>query len=399
MAELKLTYGKDSNGRLVHVDEVQRGLACECVCPGCGAQLVARKGERKQHHFAHANGADCAGARMTALHMLAQQILEKEKQVMLPNYSNGREQHACKCQSFKTITLEEVCKDETSRRRPDCIGRPFKNDKSLWIEIFCCNPISKEREDDIKRRKQYCIEINLSDLLNTQFTEEDVKKRLLTNREDRKWVCHPEWDERARIVKADENDERLQEEHVRDEYKKEEMRKQEELEQSQESLFANGYNSYSPKNKTLKISQNRARRDWVMYAKNIYNDEDALTSFYNLLSTEYRNVTLENSNPMVQEELYSKTNQLLPRIKDIADVNKRYLVLLLTIWVLDRLNHNKAFDLGKLFIENKNLRNEIFRTIKGIGNIDKRPIEGMLHSAEMENRDIIFRILQICYTQ
>ena len=136
-----------------------------------------------------------------------------------------------------------------------------------------------------------------------------------------------------------------------------------------------------------------------MYAKNIYNDEDALTSFYNLLSTEYRNVTLENSNPMVQEELYNKTNQLLPRIKDIADVNKRYLVLLLTIWVLDRLNHNKAFALGKLFIENKNLRNEFFRTIKGFGNIDKRPIEGMLHSAEMENRDIIFRILQICYTQ
>lgn len=398
MAELKLTYGKASNGRLVHVDEVQRGLACECVCPGCGAQLVARKGEKKQHHFAHAGGADCAGARMTALHMLAQQILEAEKQVMLPDYLNGDEQHACRCQSFKSITLEEVCKDEISRRIPDCVGRPFQNNKSLWVEIFCCNPINKEREDDIKRREQYCIEINFSDLLSKQFTEEEVKQRLLTCHEDRRWVCHPEWDERARMRK-EKKDKRLLEESARFEYQEEEKRKQEELEQSQEFLLANGYNSYFPKNKSLKISQNRVKRDWVMYAKNIYNYEDALTSFYNLLSTEYRNVTLENSNPMVQKELYDRTNQLLPRINDIADVNKRYLVLLLTIWVLDRLNHNKAFELGKLFIENKNLRNEIFRTIKEIGNIDKRPIEGMLYSAEMENRDIIFRILQICYTQ
>ena len=30
------------NGKAVHVSEVSRGLACGCVCPGCGAQLVAK---------------------------------------------------------------------------------------------------------------------------------------------------------------------------------------------------------------------------------------------------------------------------------------------------------------------------------------------------------------------
>ena len=84
MTEPRLTYGLDSNGRLVHVDDVLRGMACNCTCPGCGAPLIARKGEKKQHHFAHANGADCAGARMTALHMLAQQIIEEEKQIRTP---------------------------------------------------------------------------------------------------------------------------------------------------------------------------------------------------------------------------------------------------------------------------------------------------------------------------
>ena len=84
MAELKLTYGKDSNGRLVHVNDVPSGLTCDCTCPECGALLIARKGKKNQHHFAHANGADCEGARMTALHMLAQQIIQEEKRIRKP---------------------------------------------------------------------------------------------------------------------------------------------------------------------------------------------------------------------------------------------------------------------------------------------------------------------------
>ncbi len=39
-------------GEQVFVDDVPRGLACECECIGCGERLVARKGQNR-HHFAH----------------------------------------------------------------------------------------------------------------------------------------------------------------------------------------------------------------------------------------------------------------------------------------------------------------------------------------------------------
>ena len=60
------------NGKAVRVSEVSRGLACECVCPGCGGQLVAKKGMQRAHHFAHANTVDCDGLGESALHLCVQ---------------------------------------------------------------------------------------------------------------------------------------------------------------------------------------------------------------------------------------------------------------------------------------------------------------------------------------
>lgn len=44
---------KKSDGEIVSIDDVQNGLACDCVCPACFADLVGRKGEARLHHFAH----------------------------------------------------------------------------------------------------------------------------------------------------------------------------------------------------------------------------------------------------------------------------------------------------------------------------------------------------------
>ena len=42
-----------SDGRLLHIDDVPSGLACDCICPGCSRPLVAKKGRLQAHHFAH----------------------------------------------------------------------------------------------------------------------------------------------------------------------------------------------------------------------------------------------------------------------------------------------------------------------------------------------------------
>ena len=60
-----LRYGlrNDTERDLVFIDDAERGLKCGCVCPCCGHDLIAKnRGAKKEHHFAHASGAECAGA-------------------------------------------------------------------------------------------------------------------------------------------------------------------------------------------------------------------------------------------------------------------------------------------------------------------------------------------------
>ncbi|WP_097280103.1 competence protein CoiA family protein [Caenispirillum bisanense] len=55
---------------LVSIEQVPSGLAADCTCPECGASLIARRGEERDHHFAHQPGARCvlaAGASAAGL--------------------------------------------------------------------------------------------------------------------------------------------------------------------------------------------------------------------------------------------------------------------------------------------------------------------------------------------
>ncbi len=196
MAEPNLTYGKNQEGRLVHIETVPSGLACNCVCPECGAQLIARKGEKRQNHFAHANGADCSGARMTALHMLAQQIIQEEKKIRTPWFKDYYEDPS-KLIYFESVLLEQRFKTAESNRRPDCVGIIKKGDieYKVWIEIKVKHAIDEEKKKDIVGLGAICMEIDISALLNNKYTEDSVRKALFDVYDNKEWINNPELDE------------------------------------------------------------------------------------------------------------------------------------------------------------------------------------------------------------
>ena len=72
MTELLIPYAL-KDGRVVHVDSVARGRACNCICPACEGPLVARKGSIRSHHFAHDKDSGCNGE--SALHATAKLLL------------------------------------------------------------------------------------------------------------------------------------------------------------------------------------------------------------------------------------------------------------------------------------------------------------------------------------
>lgn len=228
--ELRYALRKDTN-ELVFVDDVLNGLQCGCICPHCKKALVAKNaGQKKEPHFAHYNGADCVGARMTALHLMAQNILQTTKQVMLPAYNKEFVQRKARSIAFDNVTLEDFITEQEIIRKPDCIGRITKGGQeyTLWIEILVTHKVDDKKKKDIKTLRQHCIEIDLSDMLNTDYDTKTVAERLLTRTNDRHWISYPELDDKdnnLRLQKAQENRERLLKE-IQEQQEKERIAKE-----------------------------------------------------------------------------------------------------------------------------------------------------------------------------
>lgn len=412
--EFRLKYGLDKNTRKSRfINEVEKGLPCNCICPICEQELVAKKGNVRVHHFAHHNGADeCKGARMSMLHRLAQEVIQEDCKVLLPAYKGKYIQHNAKLQVFDEVTLEQLCVDEVSRRRPDCIGKIQNEGIEIWVEIFCTNPINEERRKDIIRLKQYCIEIDLSDLLGSEYTKESVRERLLNKSDDRKWICHPIWDkeeddrEEANRKKIEEEKRKIAEALLKGELKTIPVGQP----QKQFPQFigtekkSQEFWHIEPKEKNIhSVQEQPIQQDWLQDVKYIQLNAEGREGFYKMIKRDYAKVTFANSHKFVIEHAYEKMDQLMKVINSNPDLlqpeTKVYLDYLLVLWVLENLNKRGEYELGKCFVEDQTLRNIILQAIKQIGrvniNLSEQKIND-LHMLAKENTAV--QILKYCYT-
>ena len=84
--QTKLIYAL-KDGEITSIADVESGLKCGCVCPACGEPLVAKKGSKVMHHFAHHAGTNCEYGYQTSLHLAAKDILSKAKKMVIPRVS------------------------------------------------------------------------------------------------------------------------------------------------------------------------------------------------------------------------------------------------------------------------------------------------------------------------
>ncbi|MFZ2389293.1 MAG: competence protein CoiA family protein [Polaromonas sp.] len=78
-------FGLNEFNHLVHVSEVERGLACQCRCVVCTETLVARQGNVRGHHFAHASNREpCDSNHESLLHRYAKQLIVDSGGLVVP---------------------------------------------------------------------------------------------------------------------------------------------------------------------------------------------------------------------------------------------------------------------------------------------------------------------------
>ena len=181
---LPLTYALNKQNKMVYIEKVERGRACGCRCPFCKEPLDAKIGYGGHApHFAHQNDKKCKGSYMTALHMLAEQIIEEEKTVMAPSYKEIEKKKL----AFKDVKVER--REERKDLQPDIVG--VSEDNLRWaIEIRNTHEIKPPKLNKIKESKISCMEIDVRGQ-----SLESLRSFLLDSSDFRKWVNNPNYDE------------------------------------------------------------------------------------------------------------------------------------------------------------------------------------------------------------
>ena len=173
----------DENKKLVDIKDVERGLACQCTCFECGETVIARKGEIKEHHFAHAsNKESCTINPESVLHKYAKDVILESMGLMLPALPNSDNEAAW-------WTFEKVLPEfSLGLIRPDLVG--YFDVEPILIEIAVTHFIDAEKLKRIEVFKLKCIEIDLSPLLKSDIAIPSIeaKQQILENLDNRRWV-------------------------------------------------------------------------------------------------------------------------------------------------------------------------------------------------------------------
>lgn len=184
---LNLIYGiKD--GVLVNIADVPNGLKCGCICPACRAKLVAKKGQKVIHHFAHYAGENCEYGYESSLHLAAKEILSKSKTMIIPavycEFPDSYKSKELICEAkeihFDHVELEQRFGDVV----PDVVV--YCGGKKLFIEIYVTHAIDEKKLEKLRKADASTIEVDLSNA-DTLISEEDLTRILISDCEEKKW--------------------------------------------------------------------------------------------------------------------------------------------------------------------------------------------------------------------
>lgn len=196
MAQIPFFWALQNN-KLVHINDVERGLACNCICPKCKSILVAHKGGRdvnfkgrkkENWHFQHYNSENCKGAAETSIHLAAKDLIERKNRIYVPIlYEKSNQFGDIKIldyQSFKSISVNKEIyigdiKADILMNFEFNIG--YKTYfRQLIVEVAVTHFIDHIKKEKIKMLGISCIEIsldNLESITDEKFLWNEIKKR------------------------------------------------------------------------------------------------------------------------------------------------------------------------------------------------------------------------------
>jgi hypothetical protein len=191
MTPIRLPWGrlKDDATRMISIDDALRGHACACVCPKCAGDLIAAKGDIYRHHFRHAADVPCYGARETALHLFAKQIICERRACAYPRDYVGFRDTPFRIDLGSIIDARAEVPLAGGDMRADVV-LTFSSGEEVAVEIYVAHRVDAHKLRLFATRAIAAIEIDLRDYRHADKDDDDWCAAIL-DRALRYWLVPP----------------------------------------------------------------------------------------------------------------------------------------------------------------------------------------------------------------
>jgi hypothetical protein len=190
----------NKDGKLVHIDNVDNGKKCECICPSCNEPLIAYNSpeNKKAHHFQHVSLKECKYYYETMIHFLAKEIINELGELNVPKHIFKLSDYArsyCEYDWDRFNPKEEITpyKIKFDKIHVEKYDNGIKPDllcevegKQIHVEIAVTHFIDKKKEEKIKKNNAISLEIDLS-AIEREIDRDSLKDLLIDNIKHMKW--------------------------------------------------------------------------------------------------------------------------------------------------------------------------------------------------------------------
>lgn len=201
MSSIKIGWGRSEDGKLIHVREARQGKECNCTCPDCGLQLIAKQGQIMAWHFAHSQPTECFGE--SILHKVAKEIIREAidtKDFLIPGIKRelisedllGNPIKSSWQMEEELISITSAVEEYTlpNNQITDVLLTSNSLKNSLAVEIYVTHKKSDLDISKFSDIQQNGIEIDLSDV--DPLLDRDRLEQIVLLESKRYWLFNAE---------------------------------------------------------------------------------------------------------------------------------------------------------------------------------------------------------------
>jgi hypothetical protein len=181
--------------QIISIAEAERGLKSHCTCLSCGGRLIAKKGTRNVHHFAHYKGHACANALETALHRRVKALIGTRSSINLPPvYLHRQEWAYLPAQRFAYDSVKEEAR--IGNLQPDLLLK--SGGKVLLVEIAVSHQAPPKKLERLRRLGYAALEIDVLAAYEAHFRQsgepdvEGFETQIVQGLAYKKWLYNPQ---------------------------------------------------------------------------------------------------------------------------------------------------------------------------------------------------------------